>query len=309
MHLYFLNLLVSCSVAATIYGLVAENPQLKTLTAVLDYPAYKDVKTVLNNPVGELTLFAPNDDAWTAAGIDYTNPSLYSLVNSILFYHVPVEAYFSGSLAPLQFPDTAAVDKTYVNLGGIGQVLALSKASSGVFVNWGTPGNAANTAQVVQADLYASNGVAHVINKVIFPFPSTPSKVAEANGLTTLVSALEKTGLTSTIDSMANLTIFAPTNEAFTAAGWDSLTKEQLNTVLTYHVVPQAAYSTYLVPLNNTNLSTLDKGQMVQVSLPNSGGVVLKDATGGQSQVTLADILTWSGVVHVIDRVLIPGNL
>lgn len=125
----------------------------------------------------------------------------------------------------------------------------------------------------------------------------------------TLVSAIEAAGLEDTLRSEGPFTVFAPTNAAFDALPEGTLetllepeNKDQLVSLLTYHVVPGAITSDQLV------------GERMDVATVN-GETVLIDGTGGKgraavtvngTEVTDADILASNGVIHVIDEVLMP---
>ena len=118
-----------------------------------------------------------------------------------------------------------------------------------------------------------------------------------------LVEAVTKAGLAGALSADGPFTVFAPTNEAFTAlfkelgvSGVNDLTAEQLTPILTYHVVSGKVMST---DLSNTSVETLN-GQKIKVDISN--GVKIND-----SNVTAADISGKNGVVHVIDKVLIPN--
>jgi len=117
-----------------------------------------------------------------------------------------------------------------------------------------------------------------------------------------LVEAVTKAGLAAALSADGPFTVFAPTNEAFTAlfkqlgvSGIKDLTAEQLTPILTYHVVAGKVMST---DLTNTSVATLN-GQKIKIDLSN--GVKINE-----SNVTTADISGTNGVVHVIDRVLLP---
>ncbi|MDO8953110.1 MAG: fasciclin domain-containing protein [Draconibacterium sp.] len=117
-----------------------------------------------------------------------------------------------------------------------------------------------------------------------------------------LVEAVTKAGLGGALSAEGPFTVFAPTNEAFTAlfkqlgvGGVKDLTAEQLTPILTYHVVSGKVMST---DLTNTSVATLN-GQKIKIDLSN--GVKINE-----SKVTKADISGTNGVVHVIDRVLLP---
>lgn len=128
--------------------------------------------------------------------------------------------------------------------------------------------------------------------------------IAVANSdFSILVEAVTKTGLAGALSADGPFTVFAPTNEAFKAlfkqlgvSGIKDLTAEQLKPILTYHVVSGKVMST---DLSNTSVATLN-GQKIKIDISN--GVKIND-----SKVTTADILGTNGVVHVIDKVLIPN--
>jgi transforming growth factor-beta-induced protein len=118
-----------------------------------------------------------------------------------------------------------------------------------------------------------------------------------------LVEAVSKAGLVDALSSAGPFTVFAPTNEAFNAlfkklgvTGIKDLTAEQLKPILTYHVVSGKVMSS---DLSNTSVATLN-GQKIKVDISN--GVHINE-----SKVVKADISGTNGVVHVIDRVLLPN--
>ncbi|HSO87348.1 MAG TPA: fasciclin domain-containing protein [Draconibacterium sp.] len=118
-----------------------------------------------------------------------------------------------------------------------------------------------------------------------------------------LVEAVTKAGLAGALSAEGPFTVFAPTNDAFKAlfkqlgvSGVKDLTAEQLTPILTYHVVAGKVMST---DLTNTSVATLN-GQKIKIDISN--GVKINE-----SKVTAADISGKNGVIHVIDRVLIPN--
>lgn len=124
-----------------------------------------------------------------------------------------------------------------------------------------------------------------------------------AGSFTTLVAAVEAAGLVETLKGEGPFTVFAPTDAAFAAlpAGTvDNLllpeNKEQLTSILTYHVVPGAVMSTDLT--DGMEAATVQGGD---VTITTEGGVKVNDAN-----VTQADIATSNGVIHVIDAVIMP---
>jgi uncharacterized surface protein with fasciclin (FAS1) repeats len=142
--------------------------------------------------------------------------------------------------------------------------------------------------------------------------PATVVDVAASNAdFSTLVTAVNSAGLADTLSGQGPFTVFAPTNEAFSAlpAGTvDDLLKPennaQLTSVLTYHVVPGAVLSG---SLTDGMVVTTVEGQSLEVGVTPSG-VTLTDATGNTVSVAEPDIQAGNGVVHVINGVLLPSS-
>lgn len=126
---------------------------------------------------------------------------------------------------------------------------------------------------------------------------------------TTAVTAIQAAGLVQTLKGKGPFTVFAPTNAAFNklpAGTVDTLLKPEnktmLTKVLTYHVVPGTYMSTDLK--TNMKLKTV-QGQEFTLMLQD-GKWWIKDAVGGMSEITMADIKSSNGVIHVIDTVIMP---
>lgn len=134
----------------------------------------------------------------------------------------------------------------------------------------------------------------------------------------TLVSAVKAAGLEATLSGAQPYTLFAPTNAAFQALPNNmaqSLLQEesrgQLTGILTYHIVPGAVTAADLGRAieqgdGRTEIATIGGGNLT-VSR-NGDAIVISDGSGGQARVTQADMLQANGVVHVIDKVLVPGQ-
>jgi uncharacterized surface protein with fasciclin (FAS1) repeats len=127
---------------------------------------------------------------------------------------------------------------------------------------------------------------------------------AVAGKFNTLVAAVKAAGLVDTLKGPGPFTVFAPTDEAFAAlpaGALDSLlkpeNKDKLQKVLTYHVVPGKVTSKEVVKLNSAK--TVEGST---VSIKASGGQVMVD----EARVTKADIAASNGVIHVIDKVILP---
>jgi transforming growth factor-beta-induced protein len=228
---------------------------------------------------GPFTVFAPTDDAFDA--FEEENP---------------------GVLAGLDPDELAAVLKYHVVAGAAIGSTALKDEQVLVTLN-GSPvlvdttgGAKVADAAVTTADVRASNGVIHVIDKIILP-PSDDivSTAVAAGDFTQLAGALTTAGLVDTLKGDGPFTVFAPTDAAFEEL--DALPiGDDLENVLLYHVVSGAVGSG---DLNAGSVSTLLEGKSLQVNL--TGGVKINDAN-----VTTANIITKNGVIHVVDSVLVP---
>ena len=259
---------------------------------------------------GPFTVFAPSDAAFTAAGISLDDFDADTLAN-ILTYHVVSGKVMSTDLSN-------GMRATALN----GGILAFSISEGNVSVNG---------AKVVLADVPVSNGVIHVIDKVMIPpageicydpvshtvdvsktadtcdkswIPSVdiPTTAAATTVHTSLVAALEKANLTTTLRGQGPFTVFAPTDEAFTAAGInldDYDTDEKISAladILLMHVVSGKVMSSDLTDGMEATALSGDK-----LSFMIGDTVSVNDAT-----VIIADVPVSNGVIHVIDKVLMP---
>ena len=292
-----------CLTAATaaptknIVELAQSVPDLSTLvTAVV---AGKLVTTL--EAAGPFTVFAPTNEAFAALPnatlAHLLEPANIAELDSVLTYHVLPEAVQSKDLKPFQQVTTVQ-----------GASLAIVASGTKIFVN---------NAQVTAADNEASNGVVHIIDAVLIP-PSpapTPAPVPTKNivelaqsvlDLSTLVAAVVAGNLVDTLESAGPFTVFAPTNEAFAKVPKAELARlldpaniKELDSVLTYHVLPEAVQSKDLKPFQF--VKTVNGGSLS--IFVDAGTVNVNNA-----KVTAADNEATNGVVHIIDAVLIPST-
>ncbi len=249
---------------------------------------------------GPFTVFAPDNAAFAAAGITETvlNSLTPAQVSAILLYHT-IPAKILAADVP------AGPNARVVTAGG--DSVFVTRNAAGVFVNG---------IQVTQANIEASNGVVHKIGRVLNPPAGNIVVTATAAGLDSLVKAVLRATngpggdptLAGTL-SNATLTVFAPTNAAFTGLlGALSLTDinqipvATLLAVLRYHVVGGRAFSSDLA---NGPLTMLAGGNTT-ISLT-SGATIRGNGNGtNASNITATNIVCRNGVVHLIDRVLLP---
>lgn len=153
--------------------------------------------------------------------------------------------------------------------------------------------------------------------------PMYPSKNIVENAMkskdhTTLVTAVKAAGLVDTLSGPGPFTVFAPTNAAFgklPAGTVDGLVKPEnkamLTKVLTYHVVPGRMSAADLMKAvkdggGMAKLRTVE-GEELTVKQAAPQKLTITDAKGGMSTVTIADVMQSNGVIHVVDKVLMPG--
>ncbi|MFK3690642.1 fasciclin domain-containing protein [Agrobacterium tumefaciens] len=139
---------------------------------------------------------------------------------------------------------------------------------------------------------------------------------ANSKDHTTLVAAVKAAGLVETLQGKGPFTVFAPTNEAFAAlpkGTVDNLlkpeNKAQLTKVLTCHVVAADAMSKAIAKMIKDDNGTHDVktvGGCILKAKESKGKITLTDETGGVAHVTIADVKQSNGVIHVIDKVLLP---
>jgi uncharacterized surface protein with fasciclin (FAS1) repeats len=151
---------------------------------------------------------------------------------------------------------------------------------------------------------------------VMFPTKNIVENAVNSKDHTTLVAAVKAAGLVDTLMTPGPFTVFAPTNAAFgklPAGTVDTLlmpeNKGTLAAVLTYHVVAGTMTSTDIAAAIKAGggvarLTTV-QGEMLTGRMMGSK-LVLTDAKGGQSTVTIANVMQSNGVIHVVDSVLLP---
>jgi len=151
--------------------------------------------------------------------------------------------------------------------------------------------------------------------------PMYPNKTIIENAVnskdhTTLVAAVKAAGLVETLEGEGPFMVFAPTNAAFAAlpkGTVDTLlkpeNKEQLVKVLTYHVVQANALSDAIKKMvaddgGKHPVKTVSGDELTVTT--EGGNILLTDENGGTATVTIADVKQSNGVIHVIDKVLLP---
>ncbi|MGO8908028.1 MAG: fasciclin domain-containing protein [Bradyrhizobium sp.] len=171
-------------------------------------------------------------------------------------------------------------------------------------------GALALTATIV-APISAQEKTVMVGGAAMFPSKNIIQNAVNSKDHTTLVAAVKAAGLVDTLEGKGPFTVFAPTNAAFgklPAGTVDTLVKPEnkstLTKILTYHVVPGKLEASDLT--DGKKLKTVE-GEELTVKKAD-GHVMIVDAKGGTSTVTISNVNQSNGVIHVIDTVLMPAS-
>lgn len=276
------------------------------------------------NSPGSYTVFIPTDAAFSltpyssAAAIDALTVTQVADLKLILQNHSISLGTRADDLLTAAYSKTFAYYKaTATATSGANLSMYVNKVGADVFIN----GNA----KVIKADVEASNGIVHVVDKVIL-LPSILNLTVANPNFSTLVSVVtstsgtygDQTAVKNALDGATNLTpltIFAPTNLAFTNAlnpttGFipATPTASQVSTLLYYHVVA-----------GNKTRSTLTEGsiqttkttpaQTFKILIAGVGGLRIEDkgtAPNNIGKISLTDIQATNGSIHVVEKVLQP---
>jgi uncharacterized surface protein with fasciclin (FAS1) repeats len=296
-----------------IVEIAISNPHFSSLVAAV-------VKTglagALSNAEANLTVFAPTNEAFKKLPAPFKNAESIAAITdqkqidflkTVLLYHVIGAEVFSyqiergrSSAATIK-PKGAANDNT----------VYFSKTFGLIRINGQT--------DVIWANLNASNGVIHVINKVLLPPAANIAQIAIADpNFASLVAALVKTNLAGVFAGDGDFTVFAPTNDAFakldapfnSAANISAITDkaqiDALANILKYHVTGSRYFNWDLGILSRVATIANAPNNKVTTILGYNTGWVKGDANKNFSRTNPGDILATNGVIHVIGDVLLP---
>ncbi len=302
-------LLPTPSPSTTIVGIAQGNADLSLLvTAVITAGLAETLSEVTENGY---TVFAPTNDAFTNAGFDETflsDAANADAIRNILLYHT-----ISSEIKAADVP--AGPNEAVATVQG--EDVYVTNNNAGVFING---------VQVVTADVDASNGVVHVIGSVLnVPKETVVTEVSEDNDLSALLLAIQfvdtastanSPGLATALSGNGPFTVFAPTNAAFLSLDQNAdntIDIEDLRilggatvvAVLRNHVVSGRIFSSDLT--DNQMVSTLETttSEMLTIGVDMGAVTVSSDGTM-DANVIMANITTQNGVLHKIDKVLMP---
>ena len=272
--------------------------------AVLEKAVIKAGLNTTLSGAGPFTVFAPDDAAFSAAGITAATVDALSTdqLQKLLLYHTVASKVLAAD----------------VPAGPNAKVSTANSPGDSVFVTRNVNGVYVNGIKVVTADVAASNGVIHILTKALNRPSGNIVATAQANvggdnGLDSLVTAIVRAnaaspGFISLINSNV-LTVFAPTNKAFrdllTALAVSNISQipiATLSAVLTYHVKGGRAFSS---DLSNGSIAMFAGGNTT-ISVSGAGATIKGTSNTTASNIIETNVMAYNGVVHLIDRVLLP---
>lgn len=256
-----------------------------------------DLANTLAGP-GPYTVFAPTNDAFVAllSELGLSKAQLLAnkeLLRTVLTYHV-----LPARVAKAEVPAGRAISTVQ---GGIFKIDAVA---TDLIITDGRN----RKAKITATDVAASNGLIHVIDKVLLPANKTLVETAIATpNLSILVEAVVAADLGATLSGTGPFTVFAPTNAAFASlltelgvSKADLLANKALLTkVLTYHVLPGRVLKAD-VPIGAPVTTVQGESLSVDANLD------ITDRNGRKARITATDVLAGNGVVHLIDKVILP---
>jgi transforming growth factor-beta-induced protein len=275
------------------------------------YLRYALEKTNLDgvlNGVEKYTLYAPNNMAFgrflMSAGYNDIDKVPTSLLTQVLLNHVMVGEMEYRDFKTGYFNTAAISDASNTPMS-----IHIQQINMRVTLN--------GEARITQGNVRATNGIIHVVDRVI-PIPTIVTFALADQNLGSLLSALTRSDLTTDFASIlstdpgispAPFTVFAPTNQAFDdllnelgVSRLGAIDEPTLKSTLTYHVLAETnALSTDLS--DNLELDTL--GGPVTANI--TGGATITDGNNRKSKIIAVDVQANNGVVHLIDKVILPN--
>lgn len=299
----------ACGGSDPVPGTLAQEAAGRGFSALVAASDKAGLVPALSAPSSNLTVFAPTDAAFDdlATTLGFTNATAMvtaldsATLAKILQYHVLPTRQLAADLAA--GGPTQATLYTFQNAP---TSLALD-TSAGVKITDAVLAQA----NVTSANVTASNGVIHVIDKVLVP-PGVLNLVQMAQlnpTFSVLVEAVVAANLATTLDGPGTFTVFAPTNDAFTARlGELTLTKAQLLAspaladILKYHVLDGEVRAAAVVALPKPASVPTLLGSAFTVGTT----LTITDGQARSANLVATDVIASNGVIHVIDAVLQP---
>ncbi|TAG01423.1 MAG: fasciclin domain-containing protein [Betaproteobacteria bacterium] len=295
-------------------------PDLSSLVAAVQFASDNNDLVNLLGAAGTLTVFAPTNAAFDKLAVTLTGntnakaadilvPANKALVKAVLQYHV-----LTSKVNAAQIPFGKAITPA------AGGIFKIDNVNSKPVITDGRN----RKSNITATDIEASNGVVHLIDLVLLPANKdiVTTAIDSAPEFTSLVAALQFASdngdLVTLLKSTGPFTVFAPTNAAFdalakeltgnaSAVATDILVpanKALIRSVLQYHVLAARVLKADILPNTAINTALAGKSFTIQAS---ATAVTITDGRNRIANITATDVLTSNGVIHVIDKVILPA--
>jgi uncharacterized surface protein with fasciclin (FAS1) repeats len=291
----------------SIYQIVSDNPDFSILKSAIETAELKDA---LSSAAIQVTVFAPNNKAFEDSGLPATAVALIDkkILAPILLNHV------LGSVVKAADVKTGYVKTLAPSLTATTKYSMYVNTKSGIVLN-GDNDKDKPTVVPASVNIAASNGIIHVVNRVILPLKLVNAvKNNEAFGklLGAVGTQADVLAALNAASATAPLTVFAPVNGAFEAPAvvtlLGNLKPEQVKNVLLYHVADGNKFSSTFTT-DITKLPTKFAPQTLDIKKAATGNnFSITDSSGLPAVTTEVDVVCENGVVHAINAVLVPSN-
>lgn len=276
---------------ADLVAVVARTPALASLRLAIDASGLNDVLA----STGPFTLLAPSDEAFSRLDKEtlasLMAPENQAALAAILAHHVLPGRNSAAQLASLSSAPSLSGQRLEIRRGPTGPIIAGGAIS--------------------QADIPAINGVIHVIDTVLLPTTRDIRSALDASGrFTTFLSLLDRAGDTEFFAPGAQVTLFAPTDDAFKSMPPDTIAmlkssrnRESLRSLLENHIV--TGRLTIESALASTPVQT-KLGSSLRVERDQTSRVRIQFSEKSFTTVLAADLSATNGLIHVVDAPIIP---
>lgn len=280
----------------TIVDVASSNPDFSSLVFALKETG---LDAALMNTAANFTVFAPTNAAFASLLSELKVASIKDIpketLTKVLLYHVKSGKALASQIATGYY-------STLSNGPVADSYLSMYVDMSNTTIN--------GRSKIAKVDVQAGNGVIHVIDRVLLPMSIADNAIANPR-FTSLVAAVSKANLVAALaDNSKTYTVFAPTNDAFSAllaslgVTLNDLSGETLSPILLYHVlngyIPASKVSDGYFPTLSGAF-----GESVVLKVATTGGVMLNNS----SKVIATDVVATNGIIHVIDKVLLPPTV
>jgi uncharacterized surface protein with fasciclin (FAS1) repeats len=270
------------------------------------------LEAALSAPNADVTVLAPSNDAWGRLSGQLGFTTIQALIDAL---PVPtLEAILRYHVLPTR------LTRADLQAGGPTQATLLTQNGNTISLPLSFAGNALTITDTIGREalgdvfnVVADNGLFHVIDRVLMPaglltvLQTVQSNPERFGRLIDTVGSVPRALRDALNDSSAQLTLFAPLDSAFPAVATTlgTLSAAQLETVLRYHVLGQTVLSSQ-IPFGTAVATLANQNITINNNATAPAIATITDTTATAANITVVDVLASNGVVHAIDKVLLP---